>query len=151
MSCGCAKFIIRKRTPLQPKLHRLFVVSSDAHIIACGAFIRQNWLACLQAGEPLRVEISQKGDKRSLEQNKRLHCLLQSIAEQAWINGRQYDMETWKEHFRRTLIGTEEINLPDGTRIERGISTTTLSVSEFTSLMDRIEQYASEQLGVVIA
>jgi hypothetical protein len=77
-------------------------------------------------------------------------ALLRSISEQAWVDGRQFDSETWHEHFRRTLIGTEEIHLPDGTRIERGISTTTLSVSEFTSFMDRIEQYAAEQLGVVI-
>jgi hypothetical protein len=132
------------------KLHRLFEIRHESHIVACGAFIRANWRACLEAGEPLRIEVTQRGDKRSVEQNIRLHALLREIAEQAWINGRQYDMETWKEHFRRSYIGTEEINLPDGTRIERGISTTTLSVSEFASLMDRIEQYASEQLGVVI-
>jgi hypothetical protein len=132
------------------KLQRLFEIRHESHIVACGAFIRANWRACLEAGEPLRIEVTQRGDKRSVEQNIRLHALLREIAEQAWINGRQYDMETWKEHFRRSYIGTEEINLPDGTRIERGISTTTLSVSEFASLMDRIEQYASEQLGVVI-
>jgi hypothetical protein len=133
------------------KLHRTFEIRNPTNISAVGAFIKANWAACLTAGEPLRIEVTQRGDKRSVEQNIRLHALLREIAEQAWINGRQYDMETWKEHFRRTLIGTEEINLPDGTRIERGISTTTLSVSEFASLMDRIEQYASEQLGVVIA
>jgi hypothetical protein len=132
------------------RLHRLFEIRHESHIVACGAFIRANWKACADQGEPLRIEVTQRGDKRSVEQNRRLHALLSEIAEQAWVNGRQFDMETWKEHFRRSLIGTEEINLPDGTRIERGISTTTLSVSEFTSFMDRIEQYAAEQLGVVI-
>jgi hypothetical protein len=132
------------------KLNRTFEIRHESHIVACGAFIRANWRACLEAGEPLRIEVTQRGDKRSAEQNKRYWALLRSISEQAWVDGRQFDSETWHEHFRRTLIGTEEIHLPDGTRIERGISTTTLSVSEFTSFMDRIEQYAAEQLGVVI-
>ena len=132
------------------KLHRVFDIRQEAHIVACGAFIRANWRACADAGEPLRVEVSQKGDKRTTEQNKRLHALLQAISEQAWVAGKQYDTETWKEHFRRSLIGTEEIVLPDGTRIERGISTTTLSVTDFGVFMDRIELYAAEKLGVVL-
>ena len=131
-------------------LHRVFELRHEAHIIACGAFIRANWKACLDAGEPLVVEIRQRGDRRSREQNKRLHAMLQAISEQAWVNGRQFDAETWKEHFRRTMIGTEEINLPDGTRIERGISTTTLSVGDFAELMVRIEAYAAGQLGVML-
>jgi hypothetical protein len=132
------------------KLHRTFEIRNPTNISAVGAFIKANWAACLTAGEPLRIEVTQRGDKRSAEQNKRYWALLRSISEQAWVDVRQFDSETWHELFRRQYIGTEEINLPDGTRIERGISTTTLSVSEFTSLMDRIEQYAAEQLGVVI-
>jgi hypothetical protein len=132
------------------KIHRVFEIRNPTNISAVGAFIKANWAACLTAGEPLRIEVTQRGDKRSAEQNKRYWALLRSISEQAWVDGRQFDSETWHELFRRQYIGTEEINLPDGTRIERGISTTTLSVSEFTSLMDRIEQYAAEQLGVVI-
>jgi hypothetical protein len=132
------------------KLHRVFEIRNPTNISAVGAFIKANWAACLTAGEPLRIEVTQRGDKRSAEQNKRYWALLRSISEQAWVDGRRFDSETWHELFRRQYIGTEEINLPDGTRIERGISTTTLSVSEFTSFMDRIEQYAAEQLGVVI-
>jgi hypothetical protein len=132
------------------KIHRVFEIRNPTNISAVGAFIKANWAACLTAGEPLRIEVTQRGDKRSAEQNKRYWALLRSISEQAWVDGRQFDSETWHELFRRQYIGTEEIHLPDGTRIERGISTTTLSVSEFTSLMDRIEQYAAEQLGVVI-
>lgn len=126
-------------------LHRSFLILHEAHIASVIAFIRSNWRAV-----QLVVEVREKQDKRSLEQNKRLHVILTEISEQAWLNGRQFDMETWKEFARRKWIGVEEINLPDGTRTERGISTTTLSVGEFADFMTKIEAYAATELGVQI-
>lgn len=79
--------------------------------------------------------------KRSIEQNKRYHALLRDLAAVAWINGRQYGPEAWAEYFKQELIGWDD--LPNGQR--RGISTTTLSVSEFGDYMTRIEQWAAEQ------
>jgi hypothetical protein len=132
------------------KLYRSMLLLSEPHVIAAIAFIRANWSACKASGEPLCVEITQKGSKRSTEQNRRFHALLNCISEHAWVNGKQFDSETWKEFARRKWIGMEEINLPDGTRVERGISTTTLSVSEFADLMTKLESYAAEELGVIL-
>lgn len=129
-------------------LYRAFLLSNETHANACIAFIRANWK---KDGLPLTVEIREKGDKRSVEQNRRLHALLRDISETAWVNGKQFDAETWKEHFRRAYIGTEEIILPSGEKIERGISTTTLNVEEFNKFMGQIELYAAEELGVVLA
>lgn len=111
-------------------------------------FIKANAPAMALAGKPLSVVISEAKSKRTLEQNSRLHVLLTEIANNAWVEGRQFDLETWKEHFRRTYIGVEEIEMPDGSRTERGISTTTLSVENFSKFMDQITEYAQDHLAV---
>lgn len=129
-------------------LNRVFILRHEQQTEAVVNFIRQNAGAMALAGTPLAVTVSEAKSKRTLEQNSRLHALLTDIANNAWVDGRQYDMETWKEHFRRLFIGTEEINLPGGQRIERGISTTTLDVAAFTDFMTKIEEYAQDHLAV---
>lgn len=132
------------------RLHRLFELRHEAHLIACIAFLKMNWYSCQAQGEPLRVEIHQRGNRRTLEQNRRYWAVLNEIADQAWVDGKQYDADTWHEHFRRAFIGKNEVVMPSGEIIERGISTTTLNVSEFADFMGKIEAYAAGQLGVVL-
>ncbi len=72
--------------------------------------------------------------------------MLRQISEGAFVGGRQFSDEAWHEHFKRQFIGLEE--LPGGG--QAGISTTTLSVAEFGSYMERIEAYASTDLGIEI-
>lgn len=129
-------------------MRKTFVLRNEINRKQLDGFLQANWLACAQAGKPLAVEIAEHKAKRSVDQNARLHALLRDIAEQAWVGGRQYDAETWKEEARRRFIGTEEIDLPNGTRIERGISTTTLDVAAFTLMMDQLEAWAVSDLGV---
>lgn len=124
------------------------MLRSESHAQALWAFLRANWEAMSRQGKPLAVTVAEHKAKRSLDQNARLHAMLTDIAEQAWIEGRQFSMETWKEHFRREFIGTEEYDLPSGKRSERGISTTTLDVAAFADFMTRIEEYAVSKLAV---
>lgn len=131
-------------------LNRTFVLRADTMAEALWAFLRHNWRAMAAQGKPLAVTVTEHREKRTTAQNARLHPILEEIAQQAWIAGRRYDAETWKEHYRRKFIGTEEIDLPDGTRIERGISTTTLDVAEFSTFMDKIQADAVD-LGVVFS
>lgn len=132
-------------------LLRVFVLRQDGHLRQLQGFIGANWEACAKNGKPLEVVISEHRAKRSVEQNAKLHALLSEIAGNAWVNGKQFDADTWKEHFRRLYIGTEEIILPDGKRIERGISTTTLDVEQFSSLIEKINAYAATELGLELA
>lgn len=99
-------------------------------------------------GRPLLVTVDTYRAKRSSEQNRLLHALLNTIAENATVGGKYFDAETWKEHVRRKFIGTEEIHLPDGSRIERGISTASLTVPEFTLLIERVQAWAQTELNV---
>ena len=48
--------------------------------------------------------------------------------------------------FKARLIGLEEV--PDGRSV--GISTTTLSVSDFAEYMTKVEAYAVEELGIEV-
>ncbi|HFN4071372.1 TPA: recombination protein NinB [Pseudomonas aeruginosa] len=78
--------------------------------------------------------------KRSIEQNKRYHALLRDLSAVAWLDGRQYGPEAWAEYFKQTFIGWDD--LPGGGK--RGISTTALSVAEFSQYMLQIEVWCSE-------
>jgi hypothetical protein len=132
-------------------MQRTFVLRNDNFAQALWGFLRSNWKAMAEAGKPLAVTVAEHKSKRSVEQNARLHALLTEVAAQAWVNGRQFSVEVWKEHYKRKFIGTEEIELPDGKVEERGISTTTLDVGGFSDLMTKIEEDATTQLGVVFA
>ena len=55
-------------------------------------------------------------------------------------------VEAWHEHFKRSLIGCDE--LPNGGTA--GISTTTLSVGEFSEFLNKVHVYAIDELGIEI-
>ena len=88
------------------------------------------------------------GEKRSIPQNKRYwKALLNEIAANAWVDGKQYSALAWAEFFKGKFIGFEET--PDGRQI--GISTTTLNVAEFSAYMTQIEAYAAQELGLELS
>ena len=132
-------------------MNRTIVLRNDTFAEALWVLLKNNWRAMAAAGKPLAVTISDYKAKRTSAQNARLHPILEEIAEQAWLRGRRFDMEMWKEHYRRKFIGTEEVEYPDGRREERGISTTTLDVAEFSDFMDKIQADATSELGVVFS
>lgn len=99
----------------------------------------------VKAGHPVEIIVRLRKSKRSIEQNKRYWALLRDVAATVWVDGKQYRDEVWHEQFRRWFIGMDEITMPDGTTELRGISTTKLSVGEFTEYMQCIEQWAAEQ------
>lgn len=95
----------------------------------------------LKSGEPVEVIVRPRKSKRSIEQNKRYWALLREVSATVWVDGRQFSDEVWHEQFKRWFIGM--VDMPDGSMV--GISTTTLSVAEFTDYMTRIEHWCVEQ------
>jgi hypothetical protein len=91
--------------------------------------------------EPFEIVLRPLKAKRSGDQNKRYWVLLREVAATVWVDGRQYSDEVWHEHFKRELIGREEIALPSGEVEVRGISTTTLSVGDMGTYMDSISEW----------
>lgn len=125
-------------------LLRVFVLRESGHLRMLQGFIGANWAACAKAGKPLEIVITEHKAKRSDQQNRRYWALLNDIAEAAWLDGKRFSADAWHEHFKRLLIGSEE--LPGGGQV--GLSTTTLDVMEFSTYMDKIEAYVTTELGV---
>ena len=84
--------------------------------------------------------------KRTKAQNRRYwgNGVLVQISQQAVVNGRQYDAQTWHELLKRMFIGVVE--LPDGSVV--GKSSTELTTAEFAEFCTRVEAYAASELGV---
>ena len=125
-------------------MNRTFILRNQTYTDAVIAFIQSNAPAMSAKGTPLAVTVSEAKSKRSGDQNKRYWALLQHIAENAWVEGRQYSAEAWHEHYKRTLIGFEDV--PGGGTV--GISTASLNVGEFTEYMDKVQNYAQDNLAV---
>lgn len=100
--------------------------------------------AVLQGGGRWVLTITRR--KRTPPQNRRYWSrgVLAQIAEQATVNGKLYDAETWHELFKRKFIGV--IELPDGSVI--GKSSTKLTTAEFSEFCGLVEAYAAAELGV---
>lgn len=98
------------------------------------------------AGTPLAVTVARHEERRNAAQNRAYWRMPNQIASDAWIGGKTYSAECWHEQFKRQFIGIEE--LPDGGT--RGISTTTLKVSEFATYMNRVAAYAAAELGIIL-
>lgn len=125
-------------------LLRVFVLRDEPHARSLWGFLKANWKELAQAGRPLSITVQEHKAKRSLEQNRLYWQRLNEIAEQAWVGGKQFSAEAWHEFYKRQLIGYEE--LPRGGTV--GISTTSLSVAEFSDYINRVEAYAATELGI---
>ena len=108
-------------------------------------FLNQNYQGVLNTGEVLEVNICLHKSKRNLEQNKRLHAMLQEIANKAWVEGKQFSMETWKEYYKRMFLGV--IELPNGNLMAN--PTHKLNTKECAEFMQKVEAHAVSEFGVV--
>lgn len=113
------------------------------------AFVKANAKAFNDRGEPLRVIVTAEERQRNAAQN-RLYwgAILRAIAEQAWVDGRQFDKDAWHEYFARMFGVSDELTLPDGEIILRRKSTSQMSVGEFSTYLNQIQAYAANKLGV---
>jgi hypothetical protein len=127
-------------------MQRLFVLREAQHLAGLVAFLTANWQVFAREGKFLAVTVSFYKSKRSLDQNRRYFgpAVLGAITEQAWVDGRQYDKESWHELFKRRFVGV--IDLPGGG--VRAMSSTDLNVEEFSQFMQQVEAYAAQELGV---
>lgn len=130
-----------------PTIHRTFVLKQDSHAEALYAFLRANRKAMADAGTPLAVTVSEHKAKRSTPQNARYWgVVLKQIAENGWVDGKQFSTEAWHAYLAAKFIGTEEG--PGGQQTP--ISTTTLDVGSFADFMTQCEAFAASELGLEI-
>lgn len=117
----------------------------------------------VDAARPLEVVIREEKRKRTLDQNSLYWAgPLRDIAEQAWVQGRQYSAEVWHEHMKREFLpdpdraDCDDSHLKDGYRkwatTPGGIfvlvgSTTGLTVRGMAAYLEQVYAYGAS-LGV---
>ena len=130
-------------------LYREFPMRSPAVWPAIVAFVKANAQAIWDRGRFLRVIITEDDRKRSSEANRFYWgVVITTIADCAWLNGRQFRKEVWHEFFAQTYLQKEEMILPDGEIIQRRKSTKELSVGEFHDYIEQVRAYAAIELAV---
>lgn len=133
-------------------LYREFTLRNANVWQALVALVKANAPVFAQKGEPLRVIITSEEKKRNSEQNRFLWgCVYRDISEQAWVNGKQFDKDTWHEFMARKFGVCEDVTLPDGEVVVRRKSTTQMSVGEFSEYITQVQAYAARELGVEFA
>jgi hypothetical protein len=130
-------------------LYREFTLKNGGAWNAVVAFIKANAPSFADKGEPLRLIVTAEERQRNAQQNRFYWgAVLKSISDQAWVDGKQYDKDTWHEFFARRFGILDELTLPDGEIITRRKSTTQMSVGEFSEYLNEIQAYATTELGV---
>ncbi|HEX5362370.1 MAG TPA: recombination protein NinB [Fluviicoccus sp.] len=130
-------------------LYKEFVLNGPAAWQAFKTIVRANAKAFNDNGNPLRIILTSSDRKRSSEANAYYWAfLLEQIADQAWVEGRQYSKDVWHEYFAGLYAEKIEIPLPDGTIHIRRKSTTEMKVAEFSDYLQKVEAYAATELGV---
>ncbi len=112
----------------------------------------------VDAHKPLEVIIREEKKSRTMDQNALMWSgPLRDIAEQAWVEGRQYSAEVWHEFFKREFLpnasgeGTKDgyqkwVDLPTGVTVLVG-STTQLTVRGMSDYLEQVYAYGAS-LGV---
>jgi hypothetical protein len=130
-------------------LYREFQLKDGGAWNSVVAFIKANAPVFAHRGEPLRLIVTAEERQRNQQQNRfYFGAVLKQISEQAWVDGKQYDKDTWHEYFARKYGILDELTLPDGEIITRRKSTTQMSVGEFSEYLNQVQAYAGETLGV---
>ena len=128
-------------------LLRVFVLRQEGHLRNMLGFIGANWKALADQGRPLQVQVSEYKTKRSLEQNSLYWARLEQIADNVWVDGKQFSKDAWHGHMGDLYLPKEQT--PGGRLIP--ISTRHLDVGEFSEYLNKIEAYAATELGVELA
>lgn len=130
-------------------LYREFTLKNVGVWSALVAFVKANAPSFADKGEPLRIIVTAEERQRNAQQNRFYWgAVLKAIADQAWVEGRQFDKDAWHEYFARKYGVCDELILPDGEIITRRKSTTQMSIGEFSEYLNDVQSYATGELGV---
>ena len=145
------------RPPFQQRTFRL----ADREVVRRMVALIEN--IPVDAVRPLEVVIREEKRKRSLDQNALYWAgPLRDIAEQAWVQGRQYSADVWHEHFKREFLPDPDRADCDQSHVKDGFrkwcttpgglsvllgSTTGLTVRGMASYLEQVYAYGAS-LGV---
>ena len=125
---------------------RSFNILEPRHVAFLSKFVQDNWEAMAKRGAPMHLEVTDAKAKRSSQANRYYWQMLNQIADEAWIEGRQYSAEVWHEWMKRRFIGC--IDMPNGQTMSE--STTKLTKPEFSAYILKVESFAATELGITL-
>ncbi len=108
----------------------------------------------LIAGNKQLIEVRDFADKLSDQQRRYYHgYILNEIAKQAKVDGNQFSLATWKEHFRKTYLGSKRIKTVNPITGKKSyylkrVSSEELGVRGYNRLIDLVTNVATNELGV---
>ncbi|WP_308074570.1 recombination protein NinB [Neisseria polysaccharea] len=101
-------------------------------------------------GGDLELSVREWRSKRTVRQNRRLWAAVyDKLAENAWVDGRRFDSDTWHEYCKGRFLGYEVYRLQDGSEMKRPISTTTLNTAEMAEYQNNIQAWAATEFGII--
>ncbi|HEZ0077305.1 TPA: hypothetical protein ACLBDC_000065 [Neisseria meningitidis] len=101
-------------------------------------------------GGDLELSVREWRSKRTVRQNRRLWAAVyDKLAENAWVDGRRFDSDTWHEYCKGRFLGYEVYRLSDGSEMKRPISTTTLDTVEMAEYQNNIQAWAAIEFGII--
>ena len=121
----------------------IFILRDQSIVDRLTAFLAEKW-AKTAAKAPLVVEIHAMTSSRTGQQNRWYWSCLADLAEDGWYHGQQFSKDAWHEFMRGLFL--YRVELPDGSTAP--VSTTRLTVPEFMEYLERINLWASENLGI---
>ncbi|QYY30255.1 recombination protein NinB [Cupriavidus pinatubonensis] len=130
-------------------LYKEFTLKSPGIWPFIVSFIKANAAACADKGAPLRIIVTAEERRRTNESNRYYWgVVLRDVSEQAWVQGRQFDKDTWHTFFA-DLYGVKiERTLPDGRIHLTRKSTSDMTAGEFSEFLTKVQAHAANEFGV---
>jgi hypothetical protein len=116
-------------------------VDSEAAMSRVIDRLQTNWRQHARRGRALVVTIEHSEQPRTVKQLRRWWKLMRFIAANAEVAGQRFSAEHWDEHFRRELIGVEQIHGES-----YALDTSEHSIGEYNDLMRAVESFATGEL-----
>jgi len=90
------------------------------------------------------VDLSEKKPKRTLDQNRLMWLFLACISNETGNN-----KDFLHEFFKQKFLGMKNIAVLDS-NIQIAVSTTKLNTAEMTNYLNRIQEFANTELGILL-
>jgi hypothetical protein len=132
-------------------LYREFTLRSPHEAGAMLSFVKSNAAAFAEKGTPLRVIVTEDEMDRLDEQIRYYFgVVIKAMAEQIWLEGRQFTKDAWHELMARKFLPAKEVLMPDGEIVLKraSIARGQIGVKAMAKFTQEVESYAASEHGV---
>lgn len=116
-----------------------FKVISDSDKEAVKAYVDK-----LPQGKRFDISIKLHREKRTIDQNRLLFLWIGCVSHETG-----YFKDEVHEIFKKKFLGTETFEIW-GEKVERIKSTTSLDTKQFSQYLERIQQFAATEMGIIL-